>query len=105
MPQDVTSHGRSERRHDTGGTGGARAYCMIRASQATGSPAPAALAEVRLDPTSPSDADSAGPTGESGQVLLGRFRIEKRLGRGGMGEVFLARDRLLNRRVAIKRLS
>jgi serine/threonine-protein kinase len=62
-------------------------------------------AEVRLEPNSPSDAGSAGPTGESGRVLLGRFHIERTLGRGGMGEIFLAHDRLLNRRVAIKRLS
>jgi serine/threonine protein kinase len=48
---------------------------------------------------------SADPTGDSGHVLLGRFRIEKTLGRGGMGEIFLAHDRLLNRLVAIKRLS
>jgi serine/threonine protein kinase len=35
-------------------------------------------------------------------VHLGRFQIRKRLGRGAQGEVYLAEDPRLNRRVAIK---
>lgn len=36
---------------------------------------------------------------------VGRFEVEERLGAGGMGEVYLARDPQLRRQVAIKRLA
>lgn len=37
-----------------------------------------------------------------GDVLCGRYRIERRLGRGGMGDVFAAMDNELGERIAIK---
>ena len=47
----------------------------------------------------------AGSSDDSlGEKFLGRYRVEKRIGRGGMGEVLLAVDELLHRRVALKRV-
>ena len=40
--------------------------------------------------------------GDLQQALGDRYVVEKELGRGGMGTVYLARDQQLDRRVAIK---
>jgi eukaryotic-like serine/threonine-protein kinase len=45
---------------------------------------------------------AAEPCFAQGQVLIARFRIERLLGAGGMGEVYLALDDRLRERVAIK---
>src|ERR671921_1847927 len=39
---------------------------------------------------------------KSTKVFSGRYEIVRRIARGGMAEVFLARDRLLDRPVALK---
>src|SRR5690606_4499412 len=39
---------------------------------------------------------------EEGAVINDRYELERRLGSGSMGEVFLARDRLLKKAVALK---
>src|SRR5204862_7201129 len=40
-----------------------------------------------------------------GQVVLGRYTVEREIGRGGMGAVYLARDAKLGERVALKVIS
>jgi serine/threonine protein kinase/tetratricopeptide (TPR) repeat protein len=54
-----------------------------------------------LPPTS-HDGDKAPPTFSSGQVILGRFKVLRFIGRGGMGEVYEAKDQELGVRVALK---
>src|SRR3954462_8342363 len=44
------------------------------------------------------------PVTAPGRLVAGRYRLQSRIGGGGMGTVWLARDELLGRQVAIKQV-
>ena len=61
---------------------------------------PEAPTETAILPSRPALPSGGAPEG----TFLGAYRVESLLGKGGMGEVFLAWDDRLKRRVAIKRI-
>jgi serine/threonine-protein kinase len=49
-----------------------------------------------------SDSQPSGPLLKSGTIIAGRYRLDNRLGEGGMGEVWAATHLITRRRVAMK---
>lgn len=62
----------------------------------------AALRELAAAPAVYGSGDARPPTLQIGEFVAGRFRVERKIGQGGMGEVYLASDVALERRVALK---
>ncbi len=55
-------------------------------------------------PEGPAGSGSESSTGSESGRMLGKYRLLRRIGRGGMGEVYEAEDTVLERRVAVKLL-
>lgn len=64
-----------------------------------------ALASTGPEDRGASSGSEPAEKDRSGSVLRGRFRLERRVGRGAQAEVYLARDQVLDRPLAIKVLS
>jgi serine/threonine-protein kinase len=76
---------------------------QTRAAPSPATPAGGTATAVRTPPTSKPGLDRAASL--SGQVLDGRYQVQKKLGEGGMSYVYLAREVATGHDVAIKVLS
>ena len=55
-----------------------------------------------MPPSTAQSSVNMSKNGNNATVINDRYHIERRIGRGGMADVFLARDQLLARDVAVK---
>jgi eukaryotic-like serine/threonine-protein kinase len=83
----------------------ARLKRLMDAERAKPKAAPAAPAKITASPAPPAPAASSANANASGAAdtqRLGRYQLEREIGRGAMGIVYLGRDTAINRMVAIK---
>jgi serine/threonine-protein kinase len=83
----------------------ARLKRLMDAERAKPKAAPAAPAKITASPAPPAPAASSANANASAAAdtqRLGRYQLEREIGRGAMGIVYLGRDTAINRMVAIK---
>lgn len=78
----------------------------VPVSPATAPPKPIGLdATMTFAPRTGEAPRQIGTSLEPGQILAGRYRVQRLLGKGGMGAVYLADDEVLHELVALKVIS